>query len=616
MADELNIPTHRYYQPRYNVALAKEDISAKYIYDSGIRKIDARIGEVEVREPLFLNSEPGAWYDPSDLTTMFQDRAGSTPVTTPGQSVGLRLDKSKGLVLGPELVTNGDFSGGSTGWTLGTGWSITNGEASFTATGSSSALTQDNVVPLSGFIRFKVSVTRSAGTLSLRVGGGAPVTYSFLASGDYDLILPVAGVNASISFSAGTTFTGSIDNISVRELPGFHAVANSDAARGIYGIEPVGGRRNLLLRTEEFDNAVWAKANTTVTANSAVAPDGTTTSDKVVATNTASATRAVYQNFTAPSTATYTISFYAKAAEYSLFAVQEIGGGRFGASFNLTAQTTASLGGSGFVSSSITSVGNGWFRCTVVWNGVASTGYAVTAIGYPAGASVSAAGTSYAGDGTSGILIWGAQLETGSTATAYQRVTTQYDVTEAGKQTLHYVQYDGADDGYVTPTITPNTDKVQVFAGVRKLSDGGFSVAGFVLETSPASGGNNGNIYLAGPNASRRWDFRSKGTTAREALTTSAAFNAPVSNVLAGLGDISAPSVALRANGTQLEQNTASQGTGNYLAYPLYIGRRGGATDPFNGRDYGLIVRFGPNLDANTISNVEKYLAQKTGVTL
>jgi hypothetical protein len=54
---------------------------------------------------LFAASEPGVWYDPSDLTTMFQDAAGTTPVTAVEQPVGLRLDKSRGLVLGTELVT-------------------------------------------------------------------------------------------------------------------------------------------------------------------------------------------------------------------------------------------------------------------------------------------------------------------------------------------------------------------------------------------------------------------------------------------------------------------------------------------------------------------------------
>jgi len=43
---------------------------------------------------LFASSEQGAWYDPSDLSTLFQDSAGTTPVTTAGQPVGRMLDNS------------------------------------------------------------------------------------------------------------------------------------------------------------------------------------------------------------------------------------------------------------------------------------------------------------------------------------------------------------------------------------------------------------------------------------------------------------------------------------------------------------------------------------------
>ena len=43
---------------------------------------------------LFLNGEQGAWYDPSDLSSMFQDAAGTIPVTADGDPVGLMLDKS------------------------------------------------------------------------------------------------------------------------------------------------------------------------------------------------------------------------------------------------------------------------------------------------------------------------------------------------------------------------------------------------------------------------------------------------------------------------------------------------------------------------------------------
>jgi hypothetical protein len=43
MADELNIPTHRYYQPKNNILLAPTDMGKQYIYASGITKIDAYI---------------------------------------------------------------------------------------------------------------------------------------------------------------------------------------------------------------------------------------------------------------------------------------------------------------------------------------------------------------------------------------------------------------------------------------------------------------------------------------------------------------------------------------------------------------------------------------------
>lgn len=43
---------------------------------------------------LFSASEPGAWYDPSDMSTLFQDSAGTTPVTAVEQPVGRVLDKS------------------------------------------------------------------------------------------------------------------------------------------------------------------------------------------------------------------------------------------------------------------------------------------------------------------------------------------------------------------------------------------------------------------------------------------------------------------------------------------------------------------------------------------
>ena len=43
---------------------------------------------------LFTGGKQGVWYDPSDITTLFKDVAGTQPVTADGDPVGLMLDKS------------------------------------------------------------------------------------------------------------------------------------------------------------------------------------------------------------------------------------------------------------------------------------------------------------------------------------------------------------------------------------------------------------------------------------------------------------------------------------------------------------------------------------------
>jgi hypothetical protein len=153
-------------------------------------------------------------------------------------------------------------------------------------------------------------------------------------------------------------------------------------------------------------------------------------------------------------------------------------------------------------------------------------------------------------------------------------------------------------------------DKAQVFAGVRKLSD---ALVGILAETSLGIGGNNGSLQLAAPFSGANYTFQSRGTTQQAASYTDASVAAPVTNVVTGIGDISSDIVTLRVNGSQVAQNTSDQGTGNFLAYPMYIGRRGGTTLPFNGQMYGLITRFGANLTTTAISRTESWLNNKTG---
>ena len=103
--------------------------------------------------------------------------------------------------------------------------------------------------------------------------------------------------------------------------------------------------------------------------------------------------------------------------------------------------------------------------------------------------------------------------------------------------------------------------------------------------------------------------FGSQGTIFRAASFSK---TNPYTSVITGLGDISGGTVTLRIDGTQVAQSIVGQGTGNFLAHPLYFGARAGTFAFFNGYEDTSIIRFGPNLDADTISKVESYVASKT----
>lgn len=62
---------------------------------AGLMSSAALGGDAWSPSVLFAASEDGAWYDPSDLSTLYQDEAGTTPVTTAGQKV-MRMDDLSG----------------------------------------------------------------------------------------------------------------------------------------------------------------------------------------------------------------------------------------------------------------------------------------------------------------------------------------------------------------------------------------------------------------------------------------------------------------------------------------------------------------------------------------
>jgi hypothetical protein len=280
----------------------------------------------------------------------------------------------------------------------------------------------------------------------------------------------------------------------------------------------------------------------------------------------------------------------------------------FFATFNLSSGSVSFTGAG--ATAGIVAVGDGWFRCSLTQNDGA--GLSQFQIGLTNSVDAGSALPSYIGSGT-GIFIWGAQLELGSTATDYQKVTSTYDVTEAGQADNYHLVFDGVDDSMVTPSIDfTGTDEMSVFAGVRKLSD---AAIGIIAELSTNSGTANGTFYIASPVSGTDTRFRSRGTSAGDSISASG-FVAPTTKVLSGLGAISDDQSILRIDGVQVATSTTDQGTGNYGNYPLYIGRRGGASLPFNGHLYQLLVRGALTAD-NLLNQTETYVASKTaGVDL
>ena len=164
-------------------------------------------------------------------------------------------------------------------------------------------------------------------------------------------------------------------------------------------------RTNLITYSEQLDNAAWTKADTTIVANAVANPlNGAVTADKMTDASTATTARYTFQS-AASSGTIYTSSGYFKKAEYNFVTLHAYGLG--GAVFNLdTGVKVSQSGGVG----TITSVGDGWYRCTFSFTAGADTVFFTQS---PAGS------ISYAGTTGSGIFAFGLQLETGDIATPY-----------------------------------------------------------------------------------------------------------------------------------------------------------------------------------------------------
>jgi hypothetical protein len=195
-----------------------------------------------------------------------------------------------------------------------------------------------------------------------------------------------------------------------------------------------GGSTNLLTYSEQFDNAAWAKTNSSVTANTVIAPDGTLTGDALIPSSGALFAIISTPTISQAKNGTYSGSVYIKFAGFTFaqVAVGAFSSNSVFAFINLLTGETAirNDGAASGATASAVNAGNGWWKLSV--SGIPKVGDATTGIALscgPAGSLTSV--TIPAANGTSGIFIWGAQLNVGATPAAYLQtvataVTTAY----------------------------------------------------------------------------------------------------------------------------------------------------------------------------------------------
>lgn len=211
---------------------------------------------------------------------------------------------------------------------------------------------------------------------------------------------------------------------------------------------------NLVTYSEDFTDASWAKDNSSITANIAVAPDGATTADKILE-DSSTALHVVRQVYSATAGTTYSISKFAKADERELFVIGAYSTTPNVASavFDLTngdIEVAAHENGNivDAVSATIDRVGD-YYRCTLTFTSTFSQNLSVFSGPTLRTTTVSdATDYGYAGDGSSGLIIWGAQRETGSIPTSY--IPTSGATATRSAETLTIAAADMPD--YQTPT--------------------------------------------------------------------------------------------------------------------------------------------------------------------
>jgi hypothetical protein len=245
---------------------------------------------------------------------------------------------------------------------------------------------------------------------------------------------------------------------------------------------------NVVLNSEDFSNASWLTSNVTLTANQTTSPDGTQNADSLIPNTTNTTIHRIFES-AINSIATASYSIFVKPNGYYRVALRECETTGSSIGFDLlneTIITTYSTGGCTASGGKIENMGNGWYRISGIFSFASATsqrlGLYVVSSSWTSGDPES---VSWAGNGTSGVYLYGAQMEASSYPTSYIP-TTSSSATRVADDYSRSLSSIASGTAYIniTDNVAVGTPGTHLF--------GPFSITGASL-----------GLYLSRPNNAR-----------------------------------------------------------------------------------------------------------------
>ena len=522
---------------------------------------------------LFQSGDILLWYDPSDLTTMFQDTTGVTPVTADGQSVAIVLDKGQwgGKTLEQVLADQTDkvvgarpFTGIPAQVTSASGGTLAmNGNAvRLTIPSDTNSVRME--VDFTGVVgRYYKIVVQGATNFGLTMAAWANLSLATpgstaSTSPNIQYIVRATGTACKLRFYPRTSSGAAaaqkagdyveFSEISIRELPGYHREQATGTSMPKYKTGP----------------------------NPAAAENSPDLKGIGVIDITGIATAATYNTTTGEGSVSRV-----DLSNQSFVTFSPLDDTIYHA-IDVTCLTGTIL------------VRVGTFSGTGLYT-------------LPAGASILVPMAL-----TNRISI----THTTAVGTSTFVVNSLKEIP-ASAPYIHWLLYDGTDDSHSTSGINWGTDEVAACVGLYKASDAAqacFAAFGTNGGTAGVSA-EQGLILAPGAAAATTYYARFVGSlTPTQAVATG--YAAPHTGVVSVRGKIATDVQGISVNQGTEAFGSGDMGTGNFgSAIPVHFGRRAGSSLPFNGREYQTVIR-SRLLSAAELSSLETFVAEKTGVIL